>query len=222
MSKLISITTMLCLTAVEPRRIKMLNSILSLIEAMLKERMKKLDELEYLEQSSASAHVTVKKMVLILEETLLLHCKMEAIKDFLRLPLTVNSGQSDGFVDPDNPNHVYKLKKALYGLKQAPRAWSNNALEILNEIRFLTLVNPWILPMVKKSKLIDADHAGCQDTRRSTSVVNAVSWGDRLLAGPQKGRKALRNPVRKAEYIAFPLVVLKSFDEIHSLPTMAL
>nr|GEV12512.1 hypothetical protein [Tanacetum cinerariifolium] len=31
--------------------------------------------------------------------------------------------QSDGFVDPDNPNHVYKLKKALYGLKQALHAW---------------------------------------------------------------------------------------------------
>nr|GEU91640.1 retrovirus-related Pol polyprotein from transposon TNT 1-94 [Tanacetum cinerariifolium] len=31
--------------------------------------------------------------------------------------------QSDGFVDQDNPNHVYKPKKALYGLKQAPRAW---------------------------------------------------------------------------------------------------
>ncbi|GJR88160.1 retrovirus-related pol polyprotein from transposon TNT 1-94 [Tanacetum coccineum] len=31
--------------------------------------------------------------------------------------------QPNGFVDPDNPNHVYKLKKALYGLKQAPRAW---------------------------------------------------------------------------------------------------
>ncbi|GJU71620.1 retrovirus-related pol polyprotein from transposon TNT 1-94 [Tanacetum coccineum] len=30
---------------------------------------------------------------------------------------------SDGFVDKDNPNHVYKLKKALYGLKQAPHAW---------------------------------------------------------------------------------------------------
>nr|GEY38495.1 hypothetical protein [Tanacetum cinerariifolium] len=29
----------------------------------------------------------------------------------------------DGFVDPDNPNHVYKLKKDLYGLKQAPYAW---------------------------------------------------------------------------------------------------
>nr|GEU62875.1 hypothetical protein [Tanacetum cinerariifolium] len=31
--------------------------------------------------------------------------------------------QPDGFVDQDNPNHVYKLMKALYGLKQAPRAW---------------------------------------------------------------------------------------------------
>ncbi|GKA50137.1 putative ribonuclease H-like domain-containing protein [Tanacetum coccineum] len=30
--------------------------------------------------------------------------------------------QPDGFVDKDNPNHVYKFKKALYGLKQAPRA----------------------------------------------------------------------------------------------------
>ncbi|GKB29523.1 retrovirus-related pol polyprotein from transposon TNT 1-94 [Tanacetum coccineum] len=31
--------------------------------------------------------------------------------------------QPEGFVDQDNPSHVYKLKKALYGLKQPPRAW---------------------------------------------------------------------------------------------------
>ncbi|CAA0811305.1 cysteine-rich RLK (RECEPTOR-like protein kinase) 8, partial [Striga hermonthica] len=31
--------------------------------------------------------------------------------------------QPEGFKDPKNPNHVYRLKKALYGLKQAPRAW---------------------------------------------------------------------------------------------------
>ncbi|GJS55393.1 retrovirus-related pol polyprotein from transposon TNT 1-94 [Tanacetum coccineum] len=39
--------------------------------------------------------------------------------------------QPDGFVDQDNPNHVYKLKKALYGLKQAPRAWYNLMLKFL-------------------------------------------------------------------------------------------
>nr|GEV24854.1 retrovirus-related Pol polyprotein from transposon TNT 1-94 [Tanacetum cinerariifolium] len=31
--------------------------------------------------------------------------------------------QPEGFIDQDNPSHVYKLKKALFGLKQAPRAW---------------------------------------------------------------------------------------------------
>nr|GEZ76237.1 retrovirus-related Pol polyprotein from transposon TNT 1-94 [Tanacetum cinerariifolium] len=31
--------------------------------------------------------------------------------------------QPEGFVNPEHPTHVYRLKKALYGLKQAPRAW---------------------------------------------------------------------------------------------------
>nr|GEZ89459.1 retrovirus-related Pol polyprotein from transposon TNT 1-94 [Tanacetum cinerariifolium] len=39
--------------------------------------------------------------------------------------------QPDGFVDLDNPNHVYKLMKALYGLKQAPHAWYDMLLSFL-------------------------------------------------------------------------------------------
>ncbi|GJY77556.1 retrovirus-related pol polyprotein from transposon TNT 1-94 [Tanacetum coccineum] len=132
--------------------------------------------------------------------------------------------QPDGFVDQDNPNHVYKLKKALYGLKQAPRAWYDLLSKFLLSQEFskgtvdptlfirrqgkdillvqiyvddIIFADPMDTPMVEKSKLdedtqrktidpthyrgmvgtlmyltatyANADHAGCQDTRRSTS-----------------------------------------------------
>ncbi|GJS82671.1 integrase, catalytic region, zinc finger, CCHC-type containing protein [Tanacetum coccineum] len=38
----------------------------------------------------------------------------------------VYGAQPDGFVDPDHPEKVYRLRKALYGLKQAPRAWTSD------------------------------------------------------------------------------------------------
>ncbi|GJV38668.1 retrovirus-related pol polyprotein from transposon TNT 1-94 [Tanacetum coccineum] len=44
--------------------------------------------------------------------------------------------QPEGFVDPDHPTHVYRLKKALYGLKQAPRAWYDTLLRFLLDNKF--------------------------------------------------------------------------------------
>ncbi|GKF84645.1 retrovirus-related pol polyprotein from transposon TNT 1-94, partial [Tanacetum coccineum] len=51
--------------------------------------------------------------------------QMDIKMDFLNgeLKEEVYVSQPEGFVDQDNPSHVYKLKKALYGLKQAPCAW---------------------------------------------------------------------------------------------------
>ncbi|GJR33640.1 retrovirus-related pol polyprotein from transposon TNT 1-94 [Tanacetum coccineum] len=44
--------------------------------------------------------------------------------------------QPEGFVDPDHPIHVYRLKKALYGLKHAPRAWYDTLSLFLLDNKF--------------------------------------------------------------------------------------
>nr|GEU80191.1 copia protein [Tanacetum cinerariifolium] len=96
--------------------------------------------------------------------------KTSFLNDILREKVYVS--QPDGFVDKDNPNHVYKLKKALYGLKQAPRAWtteftksrglflnvSKYALESLKKYG-MESSDPVDTPMIEKSKL-DEDTQG--------------------------------------------------------------
>nr|GEV68599.1 retrovirus-related Pol polyprotein from transposon TNT 1-94 [Tanacetum cinerariifolium] len=64
--------------------------------------------------------------------------QMDVKIDFLNgeLKEEVYVSQPEGFIDQDNPSHVYKLKKALYGLKQAPRAWYDMLSSFIISQRF--------------------------------------------------------------------------------------
>ncbi|GJZ42557.1 retrovirus-related pol polyprotein from transposon TNT 1-94 [Tanacetum coccineum] len=90
----------------------------------------------------------------------------EAMADHAWIEEEVYVAQPVGFVDPDHPEKVYRLRKALYGLKQAPRAWYDELSNFL----------------MSKGFTKDADHARCLDTRKSTSEgiqflgEKLVSW----------------------------------------------
>ncbi|GJV66392.1 retrovirus-related pol polyprotein from transposon TNT 1-94 [Tanacetum coccineum] len=62
------------------------------------------------------ANVTSKNMIIY---------QMDVKTAFLNgeLKEEVYASQPDGFIDPDHPTHIYRLKNALYGLKHAPRAY---------------------------------------------------------------------------------------------------
>nr|GEZ77387.1 retrovirus-related Pol polyprotein from transposon TNT 1-94 [Tanacetum cinerariifolium] len=77
--------------------------------------------------------------------------------------------QSDRFVDPDNPNHVYKLKKALYGLKQAPRAWYDMLSSFLISQDFSKGSVDLTLSIRRNGNYLLLVQIYVNDTRRSTS-----------------------------------------------------
>nr|GEW17969.1 integrase, catalytic region, zinc finger, CCHC-type, peptidase aspartic, catalytic [Tanacetum cinerariifolium] len=104
----------------------------------------------------------------------------------------------------DNPSHVYKLKKALYSLKQAPRAWYNMLSSFLISQHFSKgAVDPTLFTRQAGNDLLlhMQDHAGFQDTRRSTSG-SAQFLGDKLVSWSSKKEKITAISSIEAEYIA--------------------
>nr|GEV17650.1 retrovirus-related Pol polyprotein from transposon TNT 1-94 [Tanacetum cinerariifolium] len=111
--------------------------------------------------------------------------QMDIKTEFLNgeLKEEVYVSQQEEFVNQDNPSHVYKLKKALYSLKQAPRAWHNMLSSFLISQYFSKgAVDPTLFIWKAGNDLLldtsmsltayaDADHAGCQDTRREAEYI---------------------------------------------------
>ncbi|GJU75786.1 retrovirus-related pol polyprotein from transposon TNT 1-94 [Tanacetum coccineum] len=80
--------------------------------------------------------------------------------------------QPEGFVDPEHPSHVYRLKKALYGLKQAPRAWYDKLSMFLIKSGFTKgVVDPTLFTRkTGKHLLLDVM------TNGEVLLVQPISW----------------------------------------------
>nr|GFC39540.1 retrovirus-related Pol polyprotein from transposon TNT 1-94 [Tanacetum cinerariifolium] len=93
--------------------------------------------------------------------------------------------QPDGFVDKDNPNHVYKVKKALYGLKQAPRVSQSPRGIFLNQSKYaleslkkygMESSDPVDTPMVEKSKLDEDPQGKAVDPTHYRGMVGTLMY----------------------------------------------
>ncbi|GJS14133.1 retrovirus-related pol polyprotein from transposon TNT 1-94 [Tanacetum coccineum] len=118
----------------EPKNIKDAMSDYSWIESMQDEmhQFKRLDEegIDFEESFALVARLeAVRKFVAYVAHKNFTIFPMNVKTAFLNglLKEEVYVSQPGGFVDPDFPDHVYRLKKALYGLKQALRVWTSSS-----------------------------------------------------------------------------------------------
>ncbi|GJV79716.1 retrovirus-related pol polyprotein from transposon TNT 1-94 [Tanacetum coccineum] len=208
------------LTSVEPKNYKDALTQACWIEAMQEElnefELLRLDAIRIFLAYAAHINMIVYQM----------DVKTAFLNDILREEVYVS--QPDGFVDQDNPNHVYKLKKALYGLKQAPRAWYDLLLKFLLSQEFTKgTVDPTLFhsedkarytcdpvdtPMVKKSKLDEDTQGKAVDPTHYRRMVGTLMYLTKDGVGLEDG-------IDMERVLA---VVLQSFGWIHSLPTMAM
>ncbi|GJX38995.1 retrovirus-related pol polyprotein from transposon TNT 1-94 [Tanacetum coccineum] len=106
--------------------------------------------------------------------------------------------QLERFVDQDNPSHVYKLKKAPLWSQTSTTCMAKPIEKHLHAVK-------WIFQHLKRTinmgleyskdtgmsltTYSKADHAGCQDTRRST-LGSAQFLGDKLVSWSSKKKKS--------------------------------
>ncbi|GJS00654.1 retrovirus-related pol polyprotein from transposon TNT 1-94 [Tanacetum coccineum] len=125
----------------------------------------------------ADSHVSTQEEGIDFEESFALVARIEAICIFVanaanknmmifqmdvktaflngELKEEVYFSQPEGFVDQDNPSHVYKLKKALYGLKQAPHVWYDMLLSFLISQHFSKgVVDPTLFTQKARNDLL--------------------------------------------------------------------
>ncbi|GJR65123.1 retrovirus-related pol polyprotein from transposon TNT 1-94 [Tanacetum coccineum] len=185
---------------VEPKNYKDALTQACWIEAM-QEELNEFERLEVWELVPRPDKVMVITLKWIYKESFAPVARLEAIRIFLAFAAYMNMvvyqidvkttflngilreevyvSQLDGFVDQNNPNHVYRLKKALYVLKQALRAYflnqSKYALESLKKygMESSDLVDT---PMVEKSKLDEDPQGKVVDPTHYRGMVGTLMY----------------------------------------------
>nr|GEY17869.1 hypothetical protein [Tanacetum cinerariifolium] len=113
----------LTVSTAEPKNIKEAMANLPWIEAM-QEELHQFDRIQVWELIDIPFGKSVIRLKWLWKNKKDEDQTLDVKTTFLNSPLKeeVYVAQPDGFVDPDHPEKVYRLRKALYGLKQAPRA----------------------------------------------------------------------------------------------------
>nr|GEX07838.1 hypothetical protein [Tanacetum cinerariifolium] len=161
----------LTVSIVEPKNIKEEMADSAWIEAT-QEELHQFDRLQVWELVDKPFGKNVIKLKWLWKNKKDEHQTMDVKTAFLNGPLKeeVYVAQLDGFVDPDHPDKVYRLRKALYRLKQAPRAWYDELLNFL-----ITKGNGHRYAASKKTK---GDEGCCESlqslefSRSTSSVIN--------------------------------------------------
>ncbi|GJV03777.1 retrovirus-related pol polyprotein from transposon TNT 1-94 [Tanacetum coccineum] len=122
----------LTVSTIEPKNIKEAMEDHSWIESMQEE------DIDFEESFAPVARLeAVRMFISYAAHKKITIFQMDVKTAFLNGPLKkVYVSQPKGFIDPEFPDHVYRLKKALCGLKQAPRAWYDKLSSFLIEHGF--------------------------------------------------------------------------------------
>nr|GEZ04852.1 hypothetical protein [Tanacetum cinerariifolium] len=127
--------------------------------------------------------------------------QMDVKTAFLNGPLKedVYVAQLDGFVDPDHPEKVYRLRKALYGLKQAPRVWYDELLKFLSSKGFTkgTIVPTLFTIRYEEDILLDKY---ALEILHKHGMEKGQSIGTPMATKPKLDADLSGNPVNQTDY----------------------
>nr|GEV10910.1 hypothetical protein [Tanacetum cinerariifolium] len=104
--------------------------------------------------------------------------------------------QPEGFLDPDHPKKVYRLRKALYGLKQAPKAWYDELPKFLTSKGFTKG-----LQIHQSSRGIFINQAKyLLEILQKHGMEKGQSIGTPMATKPKLDPELSRNPVDQTDY----------------------